>query len=319
MFQLAEARGSKSGPYCGSDGAHLGPSPLIELREGAYVVRPEQEIAALLAAAYDPPPDAGSLRSRLQTIAEHLQRGDLGQAMISSVLLGFGELSDPAVARLAEADRAVKFNFNPAELRDRDGEWARDPNIVPAGAGGPARNRPKQNQRDWERQPNADFRNRLAIAEGSADKPDFGYREVNARAGALGRYRIRPDGLRAAGMIDANGHWTGKYGVHSRAQFLAEHAAQGKTLADYLRDTDRQLSANGSFEFVNRQVEGLVAPFTITRAGLPAAAHRSGARATRNYLERLNGSGFRSRELGLTSEERVIETRLRTFADVPYE
>jgi hypothetical protein len=108
IFQLAECRGSKSGLYCGTDGVHLGPSPLIELREGAYVVRPEQEIAALLAAAYDPPPDAGSLRSRLQTIAEHLQRSDLGQAMISSVLLGFGEPSDPAVARLAEADRATR-------------------------------------------------------------------------------------------------------------------------------------------------------------------------------------------------------------------
>jgi hypothetical protein len=33
-------------------------------------------------------------------------------------------------------------------------------------------------------------------------------------------------GLLAAGMVNANGNWTGKYGIHSRSQFLADHDAQ---------------------------------------------------------------------------------------------
>jgi hypothetical protein len=32
---------------------------------------------------------------------------------------------------------------------------------------------------------------------------------------------MTPDALSAAGIIDDAGHWTGKYGIHSRAQFLA--------------------------------------------------------------------------------------------------
>jgi hypothetical protein len=106
---------------------------------------------------------------------------------------------------------------------------------------------------------------------------------------------------------------------HSRAQFLADHAAQERALTDYLRDTERQLRANGSFELINMRIEGLVAPFTITCAGVIAAGHRSGARATRDYLDRVARNGFSSRGLALTREERITETRLRTLADAPYE
>jgi hypothetical protein len=69
MFKLAESRGSIRGLYCGVEGLSLGPSPLIELLDGTYRVRPPREIAALVAAAFDPPPDAVKLLPRLFAIS----------------------------------------------------------------------------------------------------------------------------------------------------------------------------------------------------------------------------------------------------------
>jgi hypothetical protein len=181
-----------------------------------------------------------------------------------------------------------------------------------------ADSRPR-NPRTCESFPNADFRNRLAIAENSADKRDFGYGEVRQSNGALGRYQMTHVGLLAAGMVNANGNWTGKYGIHSRSQFLADHDAQEHALTDFLHETERQLRANGAFDYVGRSVNGVVAPFTITRAGLMAAGHRQGAGKTRDYLRRVESNGYSSRGLALDRDERAIENRLRTFSDLPYE
>jgi hypothetical protein len=241
--------------------------------------------------------------------------------MISAVLLGFGKMSDDGMKRLARAEALLKFNFNPAEPRDQGGHWARGDAgaITPIRADGPSAGSPSHAARAWVSQSNAAFRNRLAIAEGNVDKPNFGYGEVNEKAEALGRYQMRPNGLHAAGMIDANGNWTGKYGIHSRAEFLADPEVQEKALTDYLQDTERQLKANGSFNFIGKSVDGLVSRFTVTRAGLIAAGHREGPTATRRYLATLAGNGFISRGLDLTRQQRAIETRLRTFSDAVYE
>jgi hypothetical protein len=171
----------------------------------------------------------------------------------------------------------------------------------------------------WERFPNPDFRDKLAIAEQTASKPNFGYGEVNPRSGALGRYQMLPDALRATRMIDANGTWTGKYGVHSRVQFLTNPDAQERALTDFLDDTERQLRANGSFNYIGTKIDGRVAPFIVTRAGLIAAGHREGAKATLSYLTALQDSAFSSAKAGVTREGLRIETRLRTFANAPYE
>ena len=171
----------------------------------------------------------------------------------------------------------------------------------------------------WERFPNPDFRNKLAIAEQSANKPNFGYGDVNPQSHALGRYQMTADALRAAGMIDAAGNWTGRYGVHSEAQFLASLEAQEKALTDYLNNIVRQLRANGSFDYLGTVIKGRVATFTVTRAGLIAAGHREGAAETREYLDALQGSGFSSAGAALDDYDLHVETRLRTFADVPYE
>lgn len=120
-------------------------------------------------------------------------------------------------------------------------------------------------------------------------------------------------------MIDAKGNWTGKYGIRSRAQFLADHIAQENALTDYLRDIGRQLRANGSFDFIGNPIDGLRDRFTITRAGLIAAAHRAGATATSHYLLQIADNGFSSVGLTLRPEALAIETRLRIFSDVYYE
>jgi Phage portal protein len=176
--------------------------------------------------------------------------------------------------------------------------------------------------RVWERFPNPEFRNRLAIAEQTADKPDFGYTEAHYGPNgqiALGRYQMTRNGLNAAGMIDAHGDWTGKYGIQSAEQFLANPAAQEKALSDFLSDTERQLRTNGSFDYLGKRIDGRVATFTVTRAGLIAAGHREGARETCGYLQSFQNSGFSSTRANLTREDLRVETRLRTFSNAGYE
>jgi hypothetical protein len=321
MFKLAASRGSRQGVYCGREGLYLGPTALIELRDGRFCLRAEDEITRLLVAAYDPAPDGAGVFAKMREVAVALEEEDLSRAMIAALQLGLGEISDESIARLIRADSLLKHNFNLLQPRNRLGRWTGDGSdgVLPARTGDPPPRRPASGGRAWERFPNAEFRNRLALAEGDSGQPNFGYGKVRQSTDALGRYQMTPEARRAAGMIDANGNWTGKYGIHSRIQFLADHAVQEQALTDYLRDTERQLRANGSFEFIGRDVDGLRSRFTITRAGLVAAAHREGARETRNYLERIRDNGFSSRGLQLNDHELAVETRLRTFAEIPYD
>lgn len=126
MISLAERLGSHAGAYCGVEGFYLGPTALIELQNGIYRVRPPEEIAVLVAAAYGSPPDNAKLTPRLHAIAADLQRSAIGQAMVSAVLLGFGEMSEEGMRSVAEAEALLKHNFNPLEPRNRIGWWERD-------------------------------------------------------------------------------------------------------------------------------------------------------------------------------------------------
>ena len=261
--------------------------------------------------------------------------GDLAMVYGSK---GAVPLASPA-KRLAAAAPFIKAGFNPDQPRvpadnPDGGQWtdggnggaefegsSRAGNVVSPGAGHPEP-RHRDSGRVWERFPNPDFRDKLAIAEQSADKPNFGYTQVHHRPEgrfALGRYQMTQVGLRAAGMMDAHGNWTGKYGIHSIAQFLASPEAQEKALTDLLNDTERQLQANGAFDFIGATIDGRIARFTVTRSGLIAAGHREGARETRAYLRILQDSGFSSDGAKLTERDLRVETRLRSFADAPYE
>jgi hypothetical protein len=130
---------------------------------------------------------------------------------------------------------------------------------------------------------------------------------------------MTPVALQATGMMDKHGSWTGKYGIRSRAQFLADPEAQERALSDYLGDNERKLERNGAFVHIGETIDGVFDRFPVTRAGIIAATHRYGAPKTRDYLNRVADHGFVSRGLSLGPEERAIETRLRTFADAKYE
>lgn len=259
--------------------------------------------------------------------------------MIAAVRLRLGAIAEDRVERLARADDLLKANFNPDETRDDRGRWSDDvagdfilddpaeegsagssgSEQIPTAAGRAS----AAVSRAWEHYPNADFRNRLAIAERSAEHQNFGYGEVNnannPKLIALGRYQLKPVGLQAAGMIDADGRWTGKYGIHSRTEFLADPEAQEKALSDYLDDLERQLWANGAFAHISETIDGLKARFPVTLAGILAAAHREGARATADYLDRVKANALTSIGLLLKPADRPIETRLRTFSGARYE
>ena len=321
MIKLGETRGSRAGAYCGAEGLYLGCAALIEHRNGRYWRRADDEIAVLLAAAYDTAEAAPRVAARLPMITAALNDNDLARAMIAALQLGLGDVGEEGLGRLAQADALTKHNFNPDEPRDWHGRWTSDgsgstsPPVRPAR---PSRGAAPSNGRIWERFPNSEFRNRLAIAERSADKPHFGYREVG-RNGALGRYQMTRYGLLAAGMMDRKGTWTGKYGIHSRDEFLASPAVQERALTDFLEDTERQLRAYGAFAYLGHAIAGQVNSFTVTRAGLVAAGHREGAKQTDDYLLKIANHGFTSRGLALNEKERAVEQRLREFTMVPYE
>lgn len=126
MFKLADSRGSTEGLYCGRDGLFLGPCALIEHREGAYRVRPQEEVAVLLTAAYELVPDLDleDCLARLPQIAEALEKGDLARAMIAGLHLRLGKISEDRVARLAGAEELLKYRFNPNQPPDWHGRWS---------------------------------------------------------------------------------------------------------------------------------------------------------------------------------------------------
>jgi rare lipoprotein A len=126
VFKLAEARRERSGLYCGRDGVYLGSAALIECRGGRYWLRAEDEVAALLAAAYEPPPDASRIVDGLCEIAFALAANEPSRAMIAALQLRLEAIPAISAARIAAVDLLSKFNFNPAEPRDRRGRWTRD-------------------------------------------------------------------------------------------------------------------------------------------------------------------------------------------------
>ncbi len=124
MFRLTNERGGL-GLSCTPAGVSLAGVPLLRRTRAGFVARPASEIALLLKAAYG---DASTgLPSRLEAIAQALNRGDFAAAMIAAVHTRTLELSPEAALRLADADQELtKYNYNPDEPRDWHGRWTSD-------------------------------------------------------------------------------------------------------------------------------------------------------------------------------------------------
>ena len=123
-FRLTNEPGGL-GLSCTFTGVSLAGVPLLRRTRAGFVPRPTSEITSLLRAAYGEDPTW--LQSRLAAIAQALNSGDFTAAIIASVHTRTPELSPEAALRLAKADEELtKYNFNPDELRDRRGRWARD-------------------------------------------------------------------------------------------------------------------------------------------------------------------------------------------------
>jgi hypothetical protein len=120
-FRLADGVGSL-GLSCTATGAWLAGVPLLRMTVAGLAPRPGEEIDALMKAAYGQGVDATRLSPGLAVVAEALNRGDLGRAMVAAVRLRLPELSGDAAARIARADQNL-IKYNPDEPRDWRGRW----------------------------------------------------------------------------------------------------------------------------------------------------------------------------------------------------
>ena len=171
----------------------------------------------------------------------------------------------------------------------------------------------------WPESPTAvEFLNALQKRE----SPNKGYQEDLPQ---LGRYQMTVGALQEAGLMDENGAWTGKYGIHNEAEFLDNKKVQEQAFSDYLTALSSQLERNGAVNLArergDQKIEGIEAAFGLSQSGLIAAAHRRGASMVRQYLEFEKSHGWKSDAAEFPAAKRKafleIETRLREFENIP--
>lgn len=190
--------------------------------------------------------------------------------------------------------------------------------------------------KSWETAPNSVFRDEIARAERSRDKPNHGYLEYNSLGPQpRGRYQLTRQALVDSGWLDHDGTWTLKarrHGVHRLEDFLTKPDAQEASMSDAMRRNEEQATANGAYNFIGTKYAGQKGSIIVTKAGIAAASHRQGAGATREYLELVKVSGGNTKAIFEQLERkgdkearnqleklRSIETRMREFQDVPYQ
>jgi hypothetical protein len=122
MWRLTEGGEDNLGLACTDDGLVLGRTPLIEQRDGRFVVREQREIERLLGRAYRSDVSANRLMSGLVTVASALNANDQCLARIAAVHLRIPDLPDRTARDDLEAeDNFIKsVDWNPA-LHPRTG------------------------------------------------------------------------------------------------------------------------------------------------------------------------------------------------------
>lgn len=123
------------GLRCTSAGVSLAGVPLLRKTLTGLTPRPTDEIDALMKEAYGWRVDPADVSPGLQVIAEALNRGDLGRAMIAAVHLKLPELNWQGASRIAKAHNSLA-KYDPDEPRDARGRW------TASGDSGPSRPSP---------------------------------------------------------------------------------------------------------------------------------------------------------------------------------
>src|SRR5689334_11628059 len=109
IWRLSEAGEGNLGLACNEEGLVLGRTPLIERRDGRFVVRDAHDIERLLGRAYGMQVDAKPLMGGMATVAAAINANDLLLARIAAVHLRIPDLPDQAVRNALEAeDRLIK-------------------------------------------------------------------------------------------------------------------------------------------------------------------------------------------------------------------
>jgi hypothetical protein len=125
MWRLSEAGEDNLGLACSDDGLLIGRTPLIEKRDGHFVVRQQHDIDRLLSCAYRFKVSATRLMSGLTTVAHALNANDQCLARLAAVHLRIPDLPDrDARDTMERTDILLKYardagggdsNWNPAQ------------------------------------------------------------------------------------------------------------------------------------------------------------------------------------------------------------
>jgi hypothetical protein len=132
------------GLSCTAEGVSLAGVPLLRKTTSGLTPRPMAELAALMKSAYGHDIDPTRPYPGLDVIAQALNQGDIGRAMVAAVHLRLPDLNAKGAAQIARADEALN-KYDPDEPRDERGRWttagASAPNnpAKPATQNGPAR------------------------------------------------------------------------------------------------------------------------------------------------------------------------------------
>ncbi|HLN37806.1 MAG TPA: hypothetical protein VK337_08500 [Xanthobacteraceae bacterium] len=144
IWRLSETSDHNNlGLACTDQGLLLGRTPLIERRDGRFVVRERSEIECLFSLAYGREATARRLMGGLATVASALNANDQGLARIAAVHLRIPDLPDRAARDLMEAaDVLIKYardegggDWNPA-LHPRTGTPPNPGWFAPTDGGG---------------------------------------------------------------------------------------------------------------------------------------------------------------------------------------
>jgi len=139
---------------------------------------------------------------------------------------------------------------------------------------------------------------------------------------ALGRYRLPPVVLIDTGWRNLDGSWTAKahkLSVQSERDFLSNPNAQEDALEDFLRATERRISAFGLLSYLGKKISGREGEIVVSEAGIMAAVHLMGASRTADYFRELDGVHAAGRKPFTDIDRAAIETRLSEFQNVPYQ